>query len=180
MLSSQNSQLAMGGSDRLRFAAGLFFLLTITVAAFASGRLHFGFDVPTPLRDTARITFVLSGLLQTWAMLLNPFFSPVVRLQTARGHQVIAEGPYQFVRHTGGLAMLVAVPACAIALGSAARGSWIALIPAAGFITTIAKRARLEDEFLMQNLAGYKSSATKLRGGLLPRDTGGVKHGYRI
>jgi len=94
MLSSQNSQLAIGGSDRLRFAAGFFFLLTLTVAAFAAGRLHFGFDVPTPLRDTALIAFVLSGLLQTWAMLVNPFFSPVIRLQTERGHHVIAEGPY--------------------------------------------------------------------------------------
>jgi hypothetical protein len=122
MLSSRNSQLAMGGSDRLRFAAGFFFLLTLTVAAFASGRLHFGLDVPTPLRDTALIAFVASGLLQTWAM-------------------------------------LVAVPASAIALGS-----WIALIPAAGFIVTIAKRARIENEFLTQNLAGYKSSATKIRG----------------
>jgi protein-S-isoprenylcysteine O-methyltransferase Ste14 len=97
MLSSQNSQLAIRGSDRLRFAAGFFFLLTLTVAAFASGRLHFGLDVPTPLRDTALTAFVLS-LLQTWAMLVNPFFSPVVRLQTERGHPVIAEGPYQFVR----------------------------------------------------------------------------------
>ena len=164
MLASQNSQLAIGGPDRLRFAAGFFFLLTLTVAAFAAGRLHFGFDVPTSLRDTALVTFVLSGLLQTWAMVVNPFFSPVVQLQTQRGHHVIAEGPYQFVRHPGYLAMLVAIPASAIALRS-----WIALIPAAGFIATIAKRARIEDELLMQNLAGYKSSAAKLRGGLFPR-----------
>lgn len=164
MLSSQNSQLAIGGSDRLRFAAGFFFLLTLTVAAFAAGRLHFGFDVPTPLRDTALIAFVLSGLLQTWAMLVNPFPTPVVRLQTELGHHFIAEGPYQFVRHPCYPAMLVAVPARAIALGS-----WIALIPAAGFIATIAKRARIDHEFLMQNLAGYKFSATKLRDGLSPR-----------
>ena len=108
MLSSQNSQLAIGGSDRLRFAAGFFFLLTLTVAAFAAGRLHFGFDVPTPLRDTALIAFVFSGLLQTWAMLVNPFSSPVVGLQTERGHPVTAEASYQFVRHRGYLAMLVA------------------------------------------------------------------------
>jgi protein-S-isoprenylcysteine O-methyltransferase Ste14 len=168
MLSSQDSQLAMGGSDRLRFAAGFFFLLTLTVAAFASGRLHFGLDVPTPLRDTALLAFGRSGLFQTWAMLVNPFLSPVVRLQTERGHPVIAEGPYQFVRHPGYPAMRVAVPAKAIA-----SGSWIALVSAAGFIATIAKRARIrsrsEDEFLMQNLAGCKSSATKIRGRLFPK-----------
>jgi protein-S-isoprenylcysteine O-methyltransferase Ste14 len=126
--------------------------------------LHFGFDVATPLPDTALVGFVLSGLLQNWAMLGNPFSSPVVRIQTERGHPVIAEGPCQFVRHPGYSAMLVGVQASAIALGS-----WNALISAAGFITTIAKRARLEDEFLMQNLAGYKSSATKIRDGLSPR-----------
>jgi protein-S-isoprenylcysteine O-methyltransferase Ste14 len=164
MLCSQNAQLAIGGPDRLRFAAGFFFFLILTVAAFAVGRLHFGFDVPTPLRDTALVAFVLSGLLQTWAMLVNQFFSPVVQLQTERGHHVNAEGRYQFVRHPGYLAMLVAVPASAIALRS-----WIALIPAAGFMATIAKRARIEDEFLMQDLARYKASAAKLRGGLFPR-----------
>ncbi len=164
MQSSQNSQLAMGGSDRLRFAAGFFFLLTLSVAVFAAGRLHFGFDVPIPIRDTALIASVLSGLLQTWAMLVNPFFSAIVRLQTERGHHVIAEDSYQFVRHPGYLAMLVAVPASAIA-----PGAWIALILAAGFVATIAERARIEDEFLMQNLAGYKSSATKIRGGLFPK-----------
>jgi len=169
MLSSQNSQLAMGGSDRLRFAAGFFFfLLILTIAAFASGRLHFGLDVPTSLRDTARMAFVPSGLLQTWAMLVNPFYSPAVRLQTECGHHVIAEGPYRFVRHPGYLPMFVAVPARAIA-----PGSWIALIPAARFLATIAKRARIrariQDEFLLQNLAGYQPSATKIRGGLSPK-----------
>jgi hypothetical protein len=127
MLASQKSQLAIGGSDRLRFAAGFLFLLTLTVAAFAFGRLHFGLEVPTPLRDTALIAFVASVLLQTWAM-------------------------------------LVAVPASAIAPGSST-----ALIPAAGFVATIAKRARIDHEFLMQNLAGYKFSATQLRDGLFPK-----------
>src|SRR5882724_1767462 len=148
MLSSQNSQLALGGSDRPRFAAGFIFLLTLTVAAFASGRLHFGLDWPTSLRDTAQMAFVPRGLLQTWAMLVNPFFAPVIRFQTERGHHVIAEGPYQFVRHAGYLPMFMFVPARAIA-----PGSWIALIPAARFLATIAKRARIrariQDEFLV-------------------------------
>ncbi len=161
MLSSQNSQFAMGGSDRLRFAAGFFFLLTLTVAAFASGRLHFGLDVPTPLRDTALIAFVPSGLLQTWAMLVNPFYSPVVRLQTERSLHVIAEGPCaapwlsRNARGRPGRCECTGIMDC--------------LDPAAGFIATIAKGARIEHEFLMQNLAGYKSSATKIRGGLFPK-----------
>lgn len=70
----------------LRFAAKFFFLLTLTVAALSVGRLGFLFKVPIPLRDTALFVFALSSSLQTWAMLVNPFFSPAVRLQTERGH----------------------------------------------------------------------------------------------
>jgi hypothetical protein len=131
MLSSQNSQLAIGRSDRLRFAAGFFFLLTLTIAAFPGGRLHFGLDVPTPLRDTALIAFVASVLLQTWAM-------------------------------------LVAVPASAIA-----PGSWTALIPAAGFLATIAKRARIpariEVEFLCKIWLAPSPPRRRIRGGLFPK-----------
>jgi len=36
-----------------------------------------------------------------WAMWTNRFFSSVVRIQTERGHHVVQEGPYRFVRHPG-------------------------------------------------------------------------------
>jgi hypothetical protein len=137
MLSSQNSQLALGGSDGLRFAAGFFFLLTLTVAAFAAGRLHFGLDVPTPLRETALIAFVASVLLKTWAV-------------------------------------LVAVPASAIA-----PGSWIALIPAAGFIATIAKRARIEHESSCKIWLATSPPRLKFEAACSPRFRRS-KHGYRI
>ena len=32
-------------------------------------------------------------------MVVNPFFSPVVRIQTERGHRVIADDHYRLVRH---------------------------------------------------------------------------------
>lgn len=50
---------------------------------------------------------------------------------------------HNFVRHPADLAMPVAVPSWAMA-----PGSWIAWTPAARFLATIAKRARIEDEFL--------------------------------
>jgi hypothetical protein len=55
----------------------------------------------------------------------------------------LADGPYRFVRHPGYLAMLIALPASALAIGS-----WPALIPAAAFILVILRRVQLEDEFL--------------------------------
>ncbi len=148
-----------GIDDGLRFAAGFLFLLTLTVAAASVGRLRLSLSVPNCLREAALIAFALSGLLQAWAMIVNPFFSPLVRLQTERGHNVIAHGPYHFVRHPGYLAMSISVPASALAIGS-----WIALIPAGGFVLLIKRRAQLEDEFLRNNLSGYIAYARRVGG----------------
>lgn len=85
-----------------------------------------------------------------WAMIVNPFFSPVIRIQAERGHHLITRGPYRWLRHPGYLAMIVAIPASALAIGS-----WLALISAAGFCLIIMRRARWEDEILKDELAGY-------------------------
>jgi protein-S-isoprenylcysteine O-methyltransferase Ste14 len=163
-LAEERAHPANGGSDHLRLAAGFFFLLTLTVAAFTVGRLHFSFNVPTLLRDVALLAYALSGSLQTWAMTVNPFFSPVVRLHTERGHHVITNGPYRFVRHPGYLAMLISAPASALAIGS-----WIALVPAACFAITVFHRTRTEDEFLRKHLAGYADYANCVPGAFIPR-----------
>jgi hypothetical protein len=99
-------------------------------------------------------------------MIVNPFFSPAIRIQSERGHCVIRRGPYRFLRHPGYLAMLIAIPASALAIGS-----WLALIPAAGFGLVIVRRARLEDEFLKENLAGYREYMQHVPAGLFPRLT---------
>ena len=162
-LAEERAHPANENSDPLRLAAGFFFLLTLSVAAFSVGRLRPCFNVPTHLRDIALIAVVLSGFLQTWTMVVNPFFSPVVRLQTERGHHVITEGPYRFVRHPGYLAMLMSVPASALVIGS-----WLALAPAAAFASVILRRTRLEDEFLKKYLPGYAYYASQVPGRLLP------------
>ncbi len=153
-----------GIDDGLRFAAGVLFLLTLAVAAASVGRLRLSLSVPNSLREAALIAFALSGLLQAWAMIVNPFFSPLVRLQTERGHRVIQHGPYRFMRHPGYLAMCAAIPTSALAIGS-----WLALAPAAGFIAVIIRRAQLEDEFLTTNLRGYKTYAAFVPSGLPSR-----------
>ena len=151
-----------GIDDGLRFAAGFLFVLTLTVAAFSVGRLRTGFSVPNSLRNAALIAFALSGVLQTWAMIVNPFFSPSVRLQTERAHRVIVDGPYRFVRHPGYLAMLIALPTSALAIGS-----WLALIPAACFVLTVLRRVRPEDRFLHKHLPGYADYAHRVPGALI-------------
>jgi excisionase family DNA binding protein len=106
------------GTDNSRVATGLLFLLTLAIAGLSVGHCRTVFNAPPPIRHLALATFLLSGAFQTWAMIVNPFFSPVVRIQTERGHQVIAKGPYRLVRHPGYLAMLISVPSSALAIGS--------------------------------------------------------------
>lgn len=152
-----------GTDDGLRFATGLLFLLTLSLAALSVGRLPSSLNVPARFRDVSLVVFVLSGSLQTWAMFANPFFSPVVRFQVELEHRVIKSGPYKYLRHPGYLAMLISIPASALAIGS-----WLALLPAAAFVAVLNRRARIEDEFLRCNLPGYIEYANQVPGKLFP------------
>ena len=94
-------------------------------------------------------------------MIVNPFFSPVVRLQPESGHRVITAGPYRFMRHPGYFAMLISIPASALAIGS-----FIALIPAIGFAWVIHQRTRIEGQFLKTNLPAYQEYTERVPAGL--------------
>jgi protein-S-isoprenylcysteine O-methyltransferase Ste14 len=158
-LAQERAKPSQPGTDDSRLATGLLFLLTLTVAGFSVGHCRQGFNAPPPVRHLALALFLVSGAFQTWAMIVNPFFSPVVQIQTERGHHLILAGPYRLMRHPGYVAMSISVPASALAIGS-----WIALMPAAGFVLLIKHRAHLEDEFLRNNLSGYIAYARRVRG----------------
>ena len=154
------------GTDDSRLAAGLLFLFTLAVAGFSVGHLPSRFNVPVAIRYWALGLFTLSSALQSWAMIVNPFFSPVIRLQAEFSHHLITDGPYCFVRHPGYLAMLISVPASAIAIGS-----WLALLPACVFAAIIMRRAKIEDSFLVDNLSDYPTYANQVRRRLFPSFT---------
>jgi Isoprenylcysteine carboxyl methyltransferase (ICMT) family len=105
----------------------------------------------------------LTPSMQTWAMIVNPFFSPVLRLQTEWGHCVIETGPYKFMRHPGYFAMLIALPASATAIGL-----WLAILPACGFGAIIMRRTKIEDSFLKRNLPDYRRYANRVPRRLFP------------
>jgi protein-S-isoprenylcysteine O-methyltransferase Ste14 len=60
------------------------------------------------------LAFATAGLaLGTWAMLENPFFSAVARIQKDRRQSVVSTGPYGFVRHPsylGGIITFLCIP----------------------------------------------------------------------
>ena len=164
-LARERSQPSVSGTQSsLRFASGFLFLVTLTVSAFDVGHVHLGGGMHPGEQICSFVLFVAAMSLQTWAMAVNPFFSPEIRLQTERGHSVIACGPYRFLRHPGYLAMLISVPASALAMGS-----WLGLLCAATFDLVILRRVCVEDHFLRETLPGYPEYAHSVPGGLLPQ-----------
>jgi protein-S-isoprenylcysteine O-methyltransferase Ste14 len=67
------------------------------------------------------------------------------------------------MRHPGYFAMLISIPASALAIGS-----WFALVPAIVFALVLAQRTGREDEFLGYNLPGYTEYANHVPGRLFP------------
>lgn len=147
---------------RMRLAQGGQTVMYI-VGPLDVGRLHWTDSVPEPLRYAAFPVLAAGLALVTWSMRANRFFMPQVRIQEERGHQVVAGGPYRFVRHPGYAGMIVVGLTSGIALGS-----WLAflvgLVPAVLF----AFRAKHEDAFLRAHLAGYAEFTTHTRYRLVP------------
>ncbi len=105
----------------------------------------------------------VSSVLLNWAMVVNPFFEPTVRIQKDRGHKVIASGPYRIVRHPGYLAGILFAVSIPFLIGSV-----FALVPAGIYVVFVAMRTYLEDETLQKELDGYSEYSERTRFRLLP------------
>ncbi len=139
------------GSVLLPLAAGL-------EARF--GRL-FEFGWPANL---AALGVIVAGYgIGGYALVVNRFFSGVVRIQSERGHQVVTGGPYRWVRHPGYAGTFLVTLAVPVLLDA----PW-AFLPTAVVIVALAVRTRLEDCYLQENLEGYRAYAQRVRYRLLP------------
>lgn len=101
--------------------------------------------------------------LGAWALIANPFFSGMVRIQSDREHRVVTRGPYRWVRHpgyAGALLMYLATPFFLDAL-------W-AFIPVVLVTSALVVRTRLEDDSLEDKLSGYRDYQDKVPYRLLP------------
>jgi protein-S-isoprenylcysteine O-methyltransferase Ste14 len=119
--------------------------------------------LPAALEWIALALFLAGYGVMVWAMRVNRFFIAVVRVQTERGHRVIEDGPYRFVRHpgyTGGILAHLALP---IALGSL-----VALVPAALGCALLATRTVSEERTLVHDLPGYTEYRQRVRWRLVP------------
>lgn len=137
-------------------------LITWIVAGL-DWRLYWSLNIGLLLQLSALAVVLAGYAFGTWAMVVNPFFSAVVRIQTDRGHSVISSGPYRLVRHpayAGAVAAYLAIP---ISLDSL----W-ALIPASLTAILFLVRTWLEDRTLKEELPGYKEYAQNTRYRLVP------------
>lgn len=142
---------------------GLWGSLVAWIVAGLNVRFDWPPSIPIELQVIGSIVLVLGTLLGTWAMIVNRFFSAVVRIQTDRGHTVVTNGPYRFVRHpayAGGVLTYLATPFLLNSL-------W-AFIPALLTIVLIIVRTKLEDETLQAELPGYTEYVQRTRYRLLP------------
>ena len=144
------------------FAAGMGTMVTWIVAAL-DRRLEWSASAPLALHIGGLIGSVLGWALFMWAMGANAFFSEAVRIQEERGHTVVTDGPYRYVRHPGYVGAILALLATPLLLGSL----W-ALIPAGVAAIGYVVRTALEDGMLQEELDGYQEYAARVRYRLLP------------
>ena len=128
------------------------------VAGFDAG--NYDFLIPILI---GYFMFFLGSSLQVWAMITNRHFEGLVRIQHDRDHKVITDGPYKIVRHPGYLG--ISITAISIPL---MMGSLYALIPSFLVVLDLFIRAVKEENFLAENLEGYKEFKEKVKYRVIP------------
>ena len=133
-----------GGEDPRRLLLlRVLFVAFLGIALLDIGRFHWSDTVPRVLQVIALLVTAAAMAWTFWAVAVNRFFVPVIRLQPERGHRVVSQGPYAHVRHPGYAGTVLSTPASALALGS-----WAALVPALAISVLFVLRAAHEDRFL--------------------------------
>jgi protein-S-isoprenylcysteine O-methyltransferase Ste14 len=136
--------------------------VTVVVAGLDE-RLGWSGAVPLAGQIMAALAVAGSCGLAGWAMVVNPFFSAVARLQGDRGQWVVTAGPYRYMRHPSYAGAVVAPVALPFMLDAV----W-ALMPAAGMVAGVAVPTALEDGMLREGLDGYEGYAEQTPYRLIP------------
>mgnify|MGYP001077603414 CR=1 FL=1 len=137
----------------------------VLMALIAGLDYRFGWSpsISIIFRSLGGLLVVIGFGLAVWAMIENPYFSSVARIQEDRGHEVISRGPYRFVRHpayVGSLLAAVGFPLLLSALWS--------YLPGAIYIFALVIRTYLEDQLLHEGLQGYRDYEQEISSRLIP------------
>ena len=133
------------------------------ITAGLDTRFHWSDGMPCLAFIAGVVVAVLAAALIAWAMYSNKFFSSVVRIQKDRGHFVVTEGPYRFVRHPG----YAGISAFTLATPLILNSRW-AFAPAVATAAITVLRTVLEDRTLYNELDGYADYARRVKYKLVP------------
>ena len=147
----------------LVLVVGIFGPMLINIVAGLDYRFGWSGSVPAWLQVLGTLGLVAGYGVAVWAMVVNPFFSAVARIQEERGQVVITTGPYRFVRHPSYAGSLLAGLAFPFMLSTL----W-ALLPTLIFGMGVIIRTRLEDRMLREGLDGYERFSRQVRYRLVP------------
>ncbi len=134
------------------------------IAAGLDKRFHWSPDLAFGWQMLALVLMTIGSGIGVWAMLVNPYFSSHIRIQSDRDHSTVDAGPYRFVRHpgyAGGLLSWIAAPFF--------WSSYWVVIPCIIAIAVTILRTKIEDQLLHQELPGYVEYGEKVRFRLIPK-----------
>lgn len=164
-LVAERMQRPVGAKPWDRLFLGAIALLTPVELIVAGLDRRFAWTRPLPPWSMwvgfAGVVAGSAGL--SWAMHTNRFFSAVVRIQSDRGHHVVASGPYRFVRHPGYAAWIVAGVSLPWLLGS----FWL-YVPVGLLTLMFVVRTAVEDRVLTSELPGYVAYRARVGSKLIP------------
>lgn len=149
--------------DRLLASITTLLLLGILIVAGLDMRFGWSPELALSIQLVALVILFLGDVFSKWAAVSNRFYSRIVRIQKDRGHTIVTDGPYRYIRHPGYAGALVAGLATPIVLDSL----WALVI--AGVLTLLLViRTALEDKTLHDELLGYSEYAQQTRFRLVP------------
>ena len=137
--------------------------LLIIVISGLDARFHWTQAYGASIKVEALIIMIAALVFTDWAVITNRYFSGVVRIQKERGHKVISEGPYRYVRHPGYLGAILSNLVTPLILNSI-----VGIIPAIIVIYLTLVRTIKEDDYLKKELDGYKDYSEKTKYRLVP------------
>jgi len=137
---------------------------TVLLIVAGLDAVRFGWSwMPLWLEIAGALALVFAIYVFHIVMLENSYASPVVKIDTERGHRVVSTGPYAWVRHPMYAGAIFYFLGTALLLGS-----WYAFAIGIVLIAIIALRAMWEEETLKAELPGYADYASRVTYRLVP------------
>ncbi|MEJ2012912.1 MAG: isoprenylcysteine carboxylmethyltransferase family protein [Anaerolineales bacterium] len=157
---------AGGTPDGERLLVGLVGIVLPALSAITAGldhRFRWTPEFPAWVLIIGGILLLIGYGAGVWAMVVNRFFSAVVRIQSDRDQYVVESGPYRIVRHPSYAGAVLASVGLPLLLNSA----WL-LVAMVLYTFVLVLRTRTEDKMLLGELPGYREYAARTRSRLIP------------